>query len=60
MSQQYEPQMPSLYSVLEADQDASYPDMGPVIDSNDGGPEVESSDSELEGSGVIPSKGHLQ
>ena len=30
------------------------------MDSNDGGPEVESSDSELEGFGGISYKGHLQ
>ena len=35
--------------MLKAEQDASYPDLGPVMDSNDGGPEVESSDSDLEG-----------
>ena len=42
-----------LYLVLEAEQEASYPDSGPVMDSKDGGPEVESSDSELEGLGGI-------
>ena len=62
MSQQYEPQMSSFYSVLEAEQDASYLDSGPAMDSNYGGPEVEFSDSELEGFGFggISSKEHIQ
>ena len=46
--------------MLEAEQYTSYPDLDPVMDSNDGGPAVESSDSELEGCGEISSKGHLQ